>query len=153
MESETMSSPKALFGDLTSTLDQKVAFVEVSEEKLQRSFERLIEIRKQKALLEEKEQSLKVMLTITWLELRTRLPEGLSPTRSPQTSLSLTALIASMTLNNFGRLRTLRNTFVSLSQRFARSRIPIYNNWAGKEGIILNQTLFLVVRVLTGEAH
>jgi DNA polymerase III psi subunit len=65
MESETMSSPKALFGDLTSTLDEKVAFVEVSEEKLQRSFERLIEIRKQKALLEEKEQSLKVMLTIT----------------------------------------------------------------------------------------
>lgn len=51
MNSETLTS--------ATSIGQDGAFVEVSEEKLQRSFERLIEIRKEKALLEEEEQSLK----------------------------------------------------------------------------------------------
>jgi hypothetical protein len=122
MESDTLTSPT----------EEEVAFVEVSEEKLQRSFERLIEIRKQKSLLDEEEQSLKGDAYDYLI--------GIAHTTSGR------FVANDITADVFVSYRPNREYDTEGLQKIKDLEEQL--RIAKKEGIILNQTPFLVVRII-----
>lgn len=137
MNSETMSFPKEVIGKLTSetSISQDGAFVEVSEEKLQKSFERLIEIREAKSLLEEEEQSLKANAYDYLIQV------------AHTTSGRFVA--NDITADVFVSYRPEREYDTEGLQKIKELEEQL--RVAKKAGIIIHQTPFLVVRILNGE--